>query len=293
MIPQASWLADFMAAEDLPSTFAATALTHWTPLADRIGVLAAEARRPFFVGLCGAQGSGKSTVAAVIAHRLRTQDLQVAVLSIDDVYLPREARLDLARRVHPLLTTRGPPGTHDLELAGAVFDGLSRAGPVALPSFDKASDTRKPQAQWETFQGPADVVIFEGWCVGAWPEATEALITPINDLEARHDPDGRWRTFVNTTLAGPYQDLFARLDRLVLLQAPGFETVLAWRREQERKLRDRLARSGQDLARAMTDAQVATFIAHYERLTRHILREMPARADETLRLDAIRTPINP
>ena len=134
MIPQASWLADFMAAEDLPSTFAATALTHWTPLADRIGVLAAEARRPFFVGLCGAQGSGKSTVAAVIAHRLRTQDLQVAVLSIDDVYLPREARLDLARRVHPLLTTRGPPGTHDLELAGAVFDGLSRAGPVALPS---------------------------------------------------------------------------------------------------------------------------------------------------------------
>jgi D-glycerate 3-kinase len=121
--------------------------------------------------------------------------------------------------------------------------------------------------------------------------AGRALAVPVNDLEREEDSDGRWRAYANAALAGPYRDLFARLDRLVLLQAPGFEAVLDWRREQERKLRDRLAREGAGATRAMNDAEVARFIAHYERLTRWILEEMPGRADVVIALDAARRPI--
>ena len=80
----------------------------------------------------------------------------------------------------------------------------------------------------------------------------------------------------------------ATIDRLVLLAAPGFEVVERWRIEQENDLRRRLETQGPDAGRAMTDAEVATFIQHYERLTRHVLATMPACADRVLRLDETR-----
>lgn len=290
--PAQDWLPAFIAQERLPAAFADTVGTLWAPMAERIAAAAAAAaHRPFVVGICGPQASGKSTATAVLKQLLEAKGLRVAALSIDDIYLTRDERQALAAQVHPLLATRGPPGTHDLALAAALFERLARPGAVALPRFDKAADTRKPEAEWETFSGPADVVLFEGWCVGARPQAPEDLARPVNSLERERDPDGRWRRFVNDALAGPYQQLFARLDRLILIHAPGFEAVLGWRREQERKLRERLGSTGASPGRTMSDAGVEAFIAHYERLTRHILTEMPSRADEVVRLDAARRPI--
>ena len=279
-----TWLTDFIAAEGLPPDFAATALSICGPLAVRI--VADHWPPGCVIGICGSQASGKSTLTAVLRRVLEDAGLTVASLSLDDLYLTHAERQALAREVHPLLATRGVPGTHDVALGMAVLDGLACDGETLLPVFDKASDDRR--AQGVPVAGPVDVILFEGWCVGAVPQADVA--EPINGLERDRDPDGRWRAFVNEALAGPYQELFARIERLVLLQAPSFEVVLAWRQEQEAKLRARLAREGGDLKRAMTDNQVADFIAHYERLTRHILAEMPGRADVVVELDDARRP---
>lgn len=287
------WLAAFMAAERLPPDFAEQVETVWRPLATRIAQGAAGRAPGFIVGVCGPQGSGKSTGVAVLARLLDDTGLSAATLSIDDVYLTREARQDLAARVHPLLATRGPPGTHDVDLAARTFEALGGPGKVALPRFDKALDTRAPEAAWPLASAPVDVILFEGWCVGARPEPAEALKTPINALERERDPDGVWRAYVNAALAGPYRALFDRIGRLILLKPPGFEVVLGWRREQERKLRERLAREGRDPGLAMSDEAVEAFVAHYERITRHILDEMPARADEVVSLDAARRPVGP
>lgn len=281
-----TWLADFLAAERLPTSYGATVEEVCVPLAER---LAREARGPgFVVGICGPQASGKSTLTAVVRRLLQDRGLTVAALSLDDLYRTRAERRVLARDVHPLLATRGVPGTHDVALGEALFDHLAQPGEVAIPAFDKATDDRKPLAAWPVIHGPVDIILFEGWCVGAAPQTPGDLVRPVNGLEREQDPDGAWRRHVNDQLAGPYARLFSRLDRLILLQAPGFEVVLDWRLEQERKLRERLAREGGDAGRVMTDAQVAAFIAHYERLTRHILAEMPARADIVIRLDAAR-----
>jgi D-glycerate 3-kinase len=273
----------FIAEQGLPASFARTAELVCEPLAARAQRRRIDRKRTAVIGLCGAQGSGKTTIARWAATLLVQRGLRAIALSLDDFYLTHEARRRLAREVHPLLATRGPPGTHDVTLAGAVIDQLRSKGKVALPRFDKAADTRVPRAAWETIASPADVVILEGWCVGAVSQGRAALATPVNDLEREEDPDAVWRTYVNEQLDGPYQALFARLHDLVLLEAPSFEVVVGWRAEQEAKLRAAIG-SG------MADAEIGRFVAHYERLTRWILAEMPARADWVVTLDTERNP---
>lgn len=244
--------------------------------------------KPLVLGICGAQGSGKSTLAAAIERHAAGQGTAAASLSIDDLYLTRAERERLGREVHPLLRTRGVPGTHDIALGLSVLDALERGEAAALPRFDKARDDRCPRGDWPRAPAGCELLILEGWCVGARPQAPEALRRPVNALEAEEDPDGVWRRYVNDALAGPYQALFARIDVLVLLVAPGFNVVFDWRMQQEAELR---GRAGPGAPGVMDAAGVARFIRHYERLTCHILAEMPARADVVVRLAADRAPL--
>jgi D-glycerate 3-kinase len=277
------WLDDFLAMEDLPGSFRTTVERVCAPIAE----LAEDARRALgrtvVVGVCGPQGSGKSTIAAATREILTRRGRTAAVLGLDDLYLPKADRARLAAEVHPLLATRGPPGTHDPALGLEVLDCLAQPGELIMPSFDKAADTRRPPEDGEHVRCPVDVILFEGWCVGARAQPPAALVEPVNSLEREEDPDGRWRTFVNNALGGPYQALFARLDRLVLLAPADFAVVAGWRAEQEAKLR---ARTG----RGMGDDEIVRFVAHYERLTRWILEEMPTRADRVFPLAADRSP---
>jgi D-glycerate 3-kinase len=285
----ADWLTEFLRRERLPEAYRQTVDVALRPLAAAITQRARLSDHLVVVGLCGAQGSGKSTAAAALVELLTQEDLPTIAISIDDFYLPRSARAELASRVHPLFATRGVPGTHDVELAQATIDSLATAEPTLLPSFDKATDDRKPRREWRSVTGPMRVVILEGWCVGAMPEPPAALASPVNALERDEDRQGIWRGYVNEALTTRYRPLFDRLSPMVLLAAPSFEVVQAWRGEQEHKLRDRLAREGGDASRVMDDAAIARFISHYERVTRHILAEMPSRATHLISLDSRRT----
>ncbi len=243
--------------------------------------LAAQDGRLLVVGLCGAQGSGKSTLAARLVDHFNAQGMASAVLSLDDLYLTRAERQALARDVHPLLVTRGVPGTHDVALGISVLAALRAGQATRLPRFDKARDDRLPESAWSLVAAGLRLLVFEGWCVGARAEMAAALDVPVNALERDEDRAGIWRGYANAALAGPYQALFGYVDMQLLLAAPAFAVVCDWRREQEQALR---AHAAPDAPGLMTDAAIARFVAHYERLTRHILVEMPGRADLTLHL---------
>jgi D-glycerate 3-kinase len=239
------------------------------------------------VGISGAQGTGKSTLAALVCDLLvRERGLRTVIVSLDDYYLPRAARLELSRTVHPLLVTRGVPGTHDVGALQDALHRLAQAAPselVELLQFSKAEDERRRETR--TVIGPFDVVLFEGWCVGASAESAAELAAPINALEREHDAEGRFREFVNAQLAQSYAGLWTKLDLLAYLAAPDFATVHAFREEQERELR---LTARPDAPGLMNAEQLDRFIQHFERVTRHMLRSMPARADVVVQLDAAR-----
>jgi D-glycerate 3-kinase len=293
MESEAAIIAAFVRDEGLPADFADLADRLHRPLAARIAGWAAEGATPLVVGICGPQGSGKSTLAALVGRLLAARGLKVATLSIDDLYRTKAERARLAREVHPLLATRGVPGTHDPALGLAVLQALGRPETTALPRFDKAADDRAPETSWPRVEGPVDVVLLEGWCVGARPQPAARLAAPVNALERDEDPNGVWRGFANAALAAPYATLFARLDRLVLLTAPAFAVVRAWRGQQEARLRARLAAEGRDPALAMDEAALDRFVAHYERLTRWIAEDLPGAADVVIPLDGDRRPSRP
>jgi len=236
--------------------------------------------RMIVLGLSGAQGTGKSTLASLLQQLLgRVHGLRAAIVSLDDLYFTRAARLERAQSIHPLLATRGVPGTHDVDLGIRVLRCLREGKPIALPRFDKAKDERVPVAQWPPWEGRCDVMILEGWCVGARPQRADELEAPVNELERVEDPTGDWRWYVNRELGRTYQALFSELDLLMMLRPPDFEHVCAWREAQEEHLR---ARGGGP--EVMTPAEVRRFVMHFERLTRFMWEEMPARADAVVHL---------
>ncbi len=236
--------------------------------------------------ITGLQGSGKSTLADQVAARARGEGLRVAVLSLDDLYLTHAQRQRLAADVHPLLATRGPPGTHDVALGCHVLDALRKGEDVVLPRFDKLADDRAPDEAWTRTEGRIDLVLFEGWCLKAMPEADAALAAPLNALERDEDADGRWRRYCNDALRTDYPALWSRIDALWFLQPPGFDIVRTWRGEQEQAL---VARDPQRTG--MDRAQLDRFIQHYERTSRHLLATLPAVAERTITLDETRRPV--
>ncbi|WP_241505884.1 hypothetical protein [Parahaliea mediterranea] len=301
--PPLAWQADFLRRHQLGAAYLATARKWFDPLVTRLCLHHKGAQGTLMVGINGCQGSGKTTLVDYLAHALAAGGLHCVSLSLDDFYLTRAERQALAAAVHPLLATRGVPGTHDMPLMQRCLQrlkagDLSEQHPLHLPRFDKAMDDRSPPTQWLTVNQPVDIVLFEGWCLGVDAQPDDALLAPVNDLERAEDPDGRWRVAVNAVLARDFGPVHALVDVWVMLAAPSFACVQRWRQEQEDKLRQRLGSGALDPSasdhgaldcstrdHSMTPAQVARFIQHYQRLTEWSLATLPGCVDELFTLD--------
>ncbi len=285
----------------LPTSYLET-VNHWLrPIAQEIGskntALHAPNKSKFssavVFGVQGAQGSGKSTCSeffkAIFEHEF---GLKTAVLSIDDFYLTHKERQDLSKRVHPLLATRGVPGTHDIDLTLQTINALSSANDAsntAIPRFDKAFDDRKPREEWDYIFGKVDIIILEGWFIGLTCPELKTLDNPINELEENEDPDKVWRTYVHQQL-NLYQAIFKQLDKLLVLKAPSFDCIYHWRLNQEEKLIASLNASNNKKShspdvKTLSPREVRRFIAHFERLTEHALVSLPRQADWCLHLN--------
>ena len=283
---------EFIQWHALPKDYSRIAQTWFIPVIDSILECKAASDIPLVIGVNGSQGSGKSTLADLVVCTLeRVHGLSALSLSIDDFYLTRIEREQLADTIHPLLATRGVPGTHDTNLAYRTLERLKTyTEPVAVPRFDKSRDDRFPEDNWGMVTQTADVIILEGWCVGSVAQEDRALTRAVNKLESEEDTDGVWRTYVNLQLRNNYPKLFSFVDIWIMLKAPSFECVFGWRLEQEQKLLTSLAEQGKaDSATAlMSRKAVARFIQHHQRITEHTLKTLPGAVHFLFELDGKR-----
>lgn len=281
--PSLELIKDFCTKKGLSSAFAETLSSYHLPLLEHLASV--KTNSALVLGINGAQGSGKSTLAEFLTFAAeRTLDWQVSCLSIDDIYLGKQARNALSETTHPLLKTRGVPGTHDLDLGESTIRRLIELKPgesLPIPRFNKALDDRCSEQDWVIAKGKQDLIIFEGWCVACQPQLAYELIEPINELENKYDTQATWRHYVNESISSYQTRLWKYLDLLVMLKVPSFDQVYAWRTEQEKRLVESLGRSTE-----LSDpAKMQYFISHYERLTKHMLTSLSESADIVLELD--------
>ncbi len=271
---------------DLPDTFMQSVEDYLLPLARHISAQAKLRDKSMLISINGSQGSGKSTMTVFLKLILQHHfNLSSAVVSIDDFYLTRAQRQQLAQKIHPLFETRGVPGTHDIGLAQTTLQRLKDCSPqlpCRIPVFDKSIDDRADEALWPIIKSPVDVILFEGWCNHAPPQSDQQLLDPINDLEKLEDPQAVWRKYVNQQLHEYHVNLFSKADMLIFMQIPSFEKVYEWRGLQEHKLKKSAGESRQGV---MDQQQLRRFIQHYERITRSCLKELPDTADIILTID--------
>ena len=235
------------------------------------------------IGLTGGQGAGKSTITQVLKLILEIKyNLSIVCFSIDDFYKTSRERADLAKRVNKLFKTRGVPGTHDTNFIKKIFIDLTKKKfrPVLIPRFDKLKDDRSPKKFWQKIEQQPNIIIFEGWCVGAIPQQNKNLLKLINILEKKQDLDLKWRLRVNKELKNAYKKIFDKINMLIFLKVPSFDCVYKWRLLQEKKLQ--LTSKGKKI---MSPLQIREFIMYYERITMQMIKDLPHKAHAVLYLD--------
>ena len=246
-----------------------------------------EKKKPFILGLSGGQGSGKTTISSIISIILNKYfKLNVFKISIDDFYKTRKKRLELSKKVHPLLMVRGVPGTHDINVMLDFFKRIKekKFKSIKLPRFNKATDDRYNKKLWYSVKRRPDVIIFEGWCVGAKAEQNYTLKTPINSLEKLKDQKQIWRRFVNKQLKSKYKKLYDQLNCLLFIKAKNFSLLRQWRIKQEKKLSLKSKRSNK--LKIMSDKEIINFMQTYQRLTQNMFKSVPKYASIILNLNS-------
>ena len=231
-------------------------------------------KQPLIIGLAGGQGSGKTTISSILTLILQKYfKLNVFKISIDDFYKTRKDRKLLSKNKHPLLMTRGVPGTHDVDLMLSFFKKTKGKNfqSLQIPKFNKAIDDRCSKRLWYKIKSKPDIIIFEGWCVGARAQTANQLKKSINSLEKVHDQSTKWRTYVNNQLKNKYKVLFNQLDGLLYLKAKSFNLLREWRLKQERKLW--VQTKNKKNLKIMSSGDIINFMQTYQRITQQMFKD--------------------
>ena len=255
----------------------------YLPLSKMISEEFNKKKKTKVIGLTGAQGTGKSTISNILKIILKeAYNLETVIFSIDDFYKTLKERKEMSKKIDSLFLTRGVPGTHDTKTLLHCIKNLkvNKFRKVIIPKFDKSIDDRSQKNRWLKVKKKPNIVIFEGWCVGAAAQKNKDLNNPINKLEKQRDKKKIWRQKINLELKKNYKKIFNLIDKLIFLKVPNFKYVFKWRLLQEKKLR--ITSKGN---KTMNDKQIKNFVMYYERITKNMLKTLPKIADAVITID--------
>lgn len=239
--------------------------------------------RTLILGLSGSQGSGKTMVTGILQIILKKFfKKNIYIISIDDFYKTLRDRNRMSQQKHSLFKTRGVPGTHDINLIKNFFISAKRKKfkKIKLPKFNKSIDDRSKKNYWHNINKRPEIIILEGWCVGAIPQINSSLRKPVNILERYEDKDLIWRKYANEKLKKEYKEVFAMIDYFIFMKVPNFKVVFKWRLLQESKLRKKLHYK----KKIMTYSAIKRFIMFYQRITLQMMKDLSKSASIVLLL---------
>ncbi len=227
----------------------------WLPLALQIVDRRQSLQRPFIQGILGGQGTGKTTLTKILTFILQELGYSTVNFSLDDIYKTYLERCKL-KEIEPRLIWRGPPGTHDITLGLTVLEQLRQPNerhPILIPRFDKSDwggvgDRSEP----EIIIG-ADIVLFEGWFVGARP--IDPVVFDHPPVPIVSEADKAFARDMNSNLQD-YLALWEYLDSLMVLYPVDYRLSLQWRQQAEREM----IATGKT---GMSDAEIEEFVKYF------------------------------
>ena len=239
----------------------------------RENIKKSEIKFPFFIGLTGGQGSGKSTLSKNLTERLNKNGLTTLNLCLDNFYYSKKYREQFLSGIHPLAATRGVPGTHDIDSLYELLDKCSKHNFSTigkLPKFDKLVDDLDPNKKWKVPRKFHQIIILEGWCVGVQPSFISEV--PVTRWEKFNDPAGTWKSW-SKNCSHKYQKIWDFLDQIILLKQENFQQVITDKIEQEKKLRKKSSLSKNERKK------IEYFCGHFESWTQGIWSHFSKKCD--------------
>jgi D-glycerate 3-kinase len=228
----------------------------WLPVALDLAIARKKLNRTFVQGILGGQGTGKSTLCEILQVILRYLGFSTGNLSLDDLYLTYVERQELQQQ-DPRLIWRGPPGTHEVALGIKVIEKCldeDYTAQISLPRFDKSAEKGAGDRFKDTEDiSKPDILLFEGWFVGAQPIA-EALFDNSPDPIVTEE-DRQFAIASNQRLQA-YVPLWSKLDSLIVLHPEDYRLSKQWRKEAEHKM----IAQGKD---GMTDEEIDRFVEYF------------------------------
>jgi D-glycerate 3-kinase len=238
---------------------------YYSPVADWVSAaLHRNAKRPYFLGISGPQGSGKSALADALAAAFSKTGVRTAHFSTDDFYLTRAEQIAVAKAHpdNPLFQVRGFAGTHDVALGTRVIESLAKKLPTQIPTYDKSAHDgkgdRAPHSAWQLAEN-SELVIFEGWFLGFHQLPQKQL-----DHELRAS---------NEKLAN-YTQWSKALDAFILLQAGDLDFIVKWRVDSEAQRRNKGEKT---MSEADARAYIERFIPVYREYVPELAKNPPTR----------------
>ncbi len=182
------------------------------------------------IGISALPGTGKTTLGKWLEAISLKLNFKIAVVSIDDFYLPSD-EMKLVIKNNPWNVSRGFPGSHSVKLMHEKLLNWKENGVLNVPVFDKSlRNGLGDRSHWRS--DTPDLLILEGWFLGIEPLS-------INDDQNKSSNltfhEYEYIKKIQKNLKN-YLEIWTLIDNIWHLKPLKFEYMNSWKSNQEKEM---------------------------------------------------------
>ena len=184
------------------------------------------------IGISALPGTGKTTLGKWLEAISLKLNFKIAVISIDDFYLPSD-EMKLAIKNNPWNVSRGFPGSHSVNLMHEKLLSWKINGELNVPVFDKSlRNGLGDRSHWRSDK--PDLLILEGWFLGIEPITIDVNNQSTKSLKLSFQ-ESSYRLTIQKNLH-KYLDVWSLIDNIWHLKPIKFEYMNIWKSNQEHEM---------------------------------------------------------